>query len=975
MTPRTATARHPEPLGAPADDQQRLTWQVFLLMVVAACAVFAASAAPAVHLTVVIAVYGSTTLLLGAAWRRERRLAGHGDPLVGLAFLALLLYTVGTAGFAGVPIVLGVALPVPSVVDGLFFASYGLFGVLLWRLGSRSQVEGRRHYLDPLIVALGALPVVWVRLVEPQLVGGPVTAEQVVYLAYPVAVTALLGLTIRLAFRAHRSTVPYLLLGGWIMLELVADLILLNASVGGTYLYGQPWQALWPLSIGCLGTLVLHPGARDMLRVRQTPPVRGRTRLYVMGAALTGPMATLAIADDTSERADRFCLVVGLVLIIAVCLRLSGLMVDIAEQRRVQGELRRLSESLSHLSQHDPLTGLANRTLLSTRLAEAVASGAPTSVLLLDIDDFKLVNDSLGHAAGDLLLIEVARRLGLEIRAGDEAGRLGGDEFVVILARADAERAQAVAERLLVSAAEPLLLDGIEVSVSVSIGAATSSSTSAGLDLLGAADMAMYAAKQRGKAAVAAFEPHMHAVADERLTMEVDLRRTLRAEELFLTYQPIVDLRTGALAGVEALVRWRDAARGLVSPEVFIPIAERTGLIHPLGTWVLRESVAQLQRWDLQAPGSDVVMNVNVSTRQLERPGLLAVVDELIAGGLDPSRLVLEITETALTVDGEAASTTLFELRARGVRLAVDDFGTGYSSLSRLQAAPVAQLKIDRSFVNEIQTASSLVPIIHATVAMADGLGLGVIAEGVETEEQLQYLRRLGCGHAQGYLLARPQDAGGISELLAVPLPWAALLAARVEQLERRRSGSRRLADGVAAGDDGSTELEVTQPGLQPGQVVRAAEAIAAAAAAEVAADAASTAQAAVVAACAAALHAAEKAERVAAQAADTAARAASRLLTAAGDRPGPAASATGEAEPVRPDVVLAAGSAPAASTTRAAAAAASAVLKVAAGVEVAAAVAAAASAEAAGLLELQLAEEASTAAATICAATHRRPG
>jgi hypothetical protein len=190
----------------------------------------------------------------------------------------------------------------------------------------------------------------------------------------------LLGLTIRLAFRAHGVSIPYLLLGGWIVFELVADLIYLDAGVAGTYVYGQPWQALWVLSAGCLGTLALHPGARIMLQARRTPPVRGRTRLYVIGVALTGPLIPLAVADEMSERANRFCLVVGVILILAVCLRLSGLMVDIAEQRRVQDELRRLSESLSHLSQHDPLTGSANRSLLNQRLAEVVATGATTSV-------------------------------------------------------------------------------------------------------------------------------------------------------------------------------------------------------------------------------------------------------------------------------------------------------------------------------------------------------------------------------------------------------------------------------------------------------------------------------------------------------------------------------------------------------------------------------------------------------------------
>jgi diguanylate cyclase (GGDEF)-like protein len=945
-------------------------------MSVIATGVFALSGNPMLQLTSTLSVYGASTVLLGAGWWKGRRRPGRRDPLIGLAFLALLLYTLGTVGYQGVPVVSDTVLPVPSVFDILFFTSYGLFAMLLWRLGSRSGTNDRHQYLDTLIVVLGVMPLIAVRLIEPQLAGGPVTAEQVVYLGYPVVVAVLLGLAIRLAFRAHRNSTAYLLLGGWIGFELVGDLILLEAGVAGTYAYGQPWQALWVLSAGCIGALALHPDARAMLQPRESPPLRGRSRLFVIGLALIGPM----IADSMGERADVLIMIVGVILIIAVCLRLSGLLIDIAEQRRYQDELRRLSERLSHQATHDPLTGLANRALLNERLSALFEPGAnaATSVLLLDVDDFKLVNDSLGHGVGDMLLVEVARRIERELRAEDRGGRLGGDEFVVILDEADAEHAQALAERLLVSLARPMLLGEVEVSVSVSVGIATSNEVRDGLNLLGAADMAMYLAKQRGKAGTAVFEPQMQETADERLMLETDLRRALRDQELFLAYQPIVDLETGALAGVEALIRWRHGTQGLVSPEVFIPIAERTGLILPLGSWVLREAVAQLQRWDLQAPQfAAMILNVNISTRQLERPGLLCVVDELIAGGLDPARLVLEITETALTIDGEAVSETLHQLRVRGVRLAVDDFGTGYSSLSRLQAAPVTQLKIDRSFVNEIQTAASLAPIIHATLAMAEGLGLAVIAEGVETQAQLQYLRRLGCAHAQGYLMARPQDADSISELLTEALPWADLLVATTDAADPAPAASRLLSHQLLKLDAESPGVAAAVRELQPSEVIQAAEAIAVAAAAEVAADAAVTAQAAVTAACAAALHAAAKAERVAAEAADIAAEAA-RFLAAADNRgfPQPQWDATTSltellagdgrytAQDAARDVAA----------TRTAKAAASAVLKVAAKVESVAVAAAAASASAAGLIELRLAEEAADAAATLVASLTPHP-
>jgi hypothetical protein len=262
--------------GGARPHRRPAAWQVFLAVGAAAALLFLLGT-PVVQMTAEVGMYAASTLLLGAGWWRERRRAPDGDPLVGLAFVALLLYTLATVGFAGLPVALGVEPPVPSVVDATYFLSYCLLGVLLWRLGSRSQPDGRHQYLDTLIVTLGVLPVVWVRLVEPQLVGGPVSMSSLVYLAYPVFVSVLLGLTVRLAFRAHQSSTPYVLLGGWIGLELVADLVFLDHGVAGTYVYGQPYQALWVLSAGCIGALALHPRARDMLHTRRSSPVRGGT--------------------------------------------------------------------------------------------------------------------------------------------------------------------------------------------------------------------------------------------------------------------------------------------------------------------------------------------------------------------------------------------------------------------------------------------------------------------------------------------------------------------------------------------------------------------------------------------------------------------------------------------------------------------------------------------------------------------------
>ena len=442
-----------------------------------------------------------------------------------------------------------------------------------------------------------------------------------------------------------------------------------------------------------------------------------------------------------------------------------------------------LSE-VSRRADRDELTGLANRSQYAVSVSAALAglrrSQEAVAVLLLDLDDFKHVNDSLGHHAGDRLLCEVARRIRAALRADDTVCRLGGDEFAIVLPRTNRRSAEATAERLLDTLAEVLSLDGTVLQASASIGIALSASTAdAPEQLLRAADLAMYLAKQRGKGRYALFEPQMQLAALDRLALESDLRRALHEQGLSLAYQPVVDLATGRLSGVEALARWTDPQRGAVSPGEFIPVAEESGLVVPLGAWVLQQACRQLLAWDDAGADPGLTMAVNVSTRQLEHSGLLEVVDGCLAGGLDPDRLVLEITETALTGDAEVAQATLVELRARGVQVAVDDFGTGYSSLDRLRTAPISRLKVDRTFVADITGAGSHVPVVDATLMLSRGFGLVAVAEGVETTAQLDYLRDAGCEYAQGFLLARPLPAADVPVLPGQALPWADLFPVR----------------------------------------------------------------------------------------------------------------------------------------------------------------------------------------------------
>jgi diguanylate cyclase len=437
-----------------------------------------------------------------------------------------------------------------------------------------------------------------------------------------------------------------------------------------------------------------------------------------------------------------------------------------------------LLRDVSRRAERDDLTGLRNRlgftALLTAELSRRRPGDPPLAVLLLDLDDFKHVNDSLGHRAGDRLLAHVAAQIRAVLRAEDTACRLGGDEFVVVLPRADEQAAVRVADRVL-QALSALTVAGADLGTSASIGIAlTARAGDTAESLLSAADLAMYVAKQQGKGRCAVFEQQMQTAAVRRMGLTRDLRRALRGERLSLAFQPIVELATGRVTAVEALARWNDNVRGPVSPAEFVRLAEENGDIDLLGAWVLRTAARQLREWD--AAGAPALsMCVNVSPRQLERGSLLPLVDACLAEGLAASRLVLEITETGLMEDSAVAQQTLRDLRRRGVNLAVDDFGTGWSSLGRLRSAPVGRVKIDRSFVAEISDPGVDVPIVDAILALASGLGLGVVAEGVETPEQLDYLRRRGCAEAQGYLLARPLPADELLPALTGEAPWRGL--------------------------------------------------------------------------------------------------------------------------------------------------------------------------------------------------------
>ena len=446
-------------------------------------------------------------------------------------------------------------------------------------------------------------------------------------------------------------------------------------------------------------------------------------------------------------------------------LLLSASVRDVSERKQAQ-------QALAHQALHDALTGLPNRVLVADRLEQALArsarTGSEVAVLFVDLDRFKLVNDSRGHAAGDELLVTVAERLRRVVRSHDTVARFGGDEFVVVCEdQSAAFEASLVAERITELLREPVMVDGQEVFLSASVGIAVAGDKSSPESLLRDADAAMYRAKENGRARCEFFDATMRTEATARLQTQSALHRAVERDELRVHYQPVVNLRSGAIAGVEALVRWEHPQRGLVPPADFIPLAEETGLIVPVGTWVLEQAAAQLARWQELRPGRSLMVNINLSARQLRQPDLIQVLmGTLAATGIDPAALCLELTETSFMEDADGHRETLSAIKRLGINLAIDDFGTGYSSLTYLKRFPVTVLKIDQVFVRGLGLDASDTAIVKSVIDLAHALGLLVVAEGVETEEQLAHLRMLGCDLAQGYYFARPQSAGDIESLL-----------------------------------------------------------------------------------------------------------------------------------------------------------------------------------------------------------------
>jgi diguanylate cyclase (GGDEF)-like protein len=524
--------------------------------------------------------------------------------------------------------------------------------------------------------------------------------------------------------------------------------------------------ALWERIVHEGHAFVYQPGegataaTRMLYRQAMVSPLRGEDGL--MGAIVVSDRS----ADGEPFSVDELRLLETVSNQAAVALQAGQLEQSLAE-------LSRLKEELRHQAFHDSLTGIPNRRLVIERTEDAMATAdsqtAPV-VLFLDLDDFKVVNDALGHAAGDQLLIAVARRIEDSIRKDDLVARLGGDEFAVLMSDGpNLANALGVASRIVSNLRAPVRVGAQEVVVGASIGiAAAHARRQPAEELLRDADVAMYSAKASGKGRISVFEPEMHEAILERHAMSRELSMAVSHDELFVLYQPIVALHSGRIEGLEALVRWRHPTRGIVSPDAFISLAEESGAIVPLGRQVLRDACRQVARWGhMQGLDAPLFISVNLSPLEVREPDFVEHVRSVLHDtGLDPSRLVLEMTETAIFRDMGATIRKLEELRQGGVRIALDDFGTGYSSLGYLRRFPIDLLKVAREFVGVSDEDSGDWVFAHAIVALGQALGLQIVAEGIEEESQAMRLRHLGCTYGQGFLFAKPIGADEIDALV-----------------------------------------------------------------------------------------------------------------------------------------------------------------------------------------------------------------
>jgi diguanylate cyclase (GGDEF)-like protein len=716
-----------------------------------------------------------------AAWRASRRAEGTDRFVWASVAIALTLATLANVPYYGFPLLVGRPIPFPCPVDVLFLSTQPCFIVALLALAKdRRRVDRAGDALDAAIVVVGGASLMWHFVIAPVVSqSGMSGLAHVAAVAYPVSDLMVFSVLARLVLAvSDRSASMQLLLAG-IGSLLAADVLLATQLSSGSYHLGGPVDGMWMAYYALIAVAALHPSARRLSR-RSAVVEKGisSARLAIMcGMVLVGPLVFVTSRDGAA-----FVAAASLVAFALVMTRMMGL------NRRLMSA----GVALQRRASTDLLTGLANRAEFRHRLQLALTliedHAGDVALLFLDLDDFKDVNDTLGHPTGDALLEVVAYRLQQVVRSDDLVARLGGDEFAMLFEGPDAlAQAMTVGERAIDALAEPVVVSGTPVRVGVSVGLATSYD---GCDLDGLmreADVAMYSAKRLGKNRFERYDINLDDAVSERRSLMADVDNAAERGELVVEYQPVVDLATGAVLGVDALVRWQHPTRGLLPPSAFIALAEETGAVAAIGSWVLDTGARDLCAWQHRYDLRELVLNVNVSVGELEDPGYAnRVADILGRAGLDPRCLVVEVTASVLADPAGGAAKTLAALRSMGARVALNDFATGYSCLASLPTFPADIIKIDGSFISGNQRGDRDEVIVDVILDIGRRLGLDTVAEGIEHVDQLLRLRNVGCRSGQGVLLSRPVPASVIEELLSAGSPLLPLPHRPTSQLLTR---------------------------------------------------------------------------------------------------------------------------------------------------------------------------------------------
>ncbi|MEU7903377.1 EAL domain-containing protein [Actinoplanes sp. NPDC049118] len=692
----------------------------------------------------IIGVVSAALILVGVRLHRARR------PVMWYWFAAgLVAWVIGDLVWQYYKYVLHQE-PYPSPADYFYLSAYPLIlaGMLMLMRDRRRGVRDVAALIDAAVVAVGLGLVFWVFVMHPIASDASAsTSERVFGVAYPAVDVLLLAILARFYTGVGRRSTSIRLLGGAALLLLIADvgysLLSLYSDVDDELLDGA-----FLLSYACWAASALHPSMRTAGAVAKQPGDArvGRARLLLLAVCTLLAPALLLIPGIGGDPVDRFVIAIGAgLLFLLVVVRMSGFVGQVQEQ----------ADQLQGLAMADELTGLANRRRFEQELRSALHAG-PIQVALLDLNDFKGVNDRLGHGVGDQLLTVVAQRLRATLRPDVLVARMGGDEFAVLVPGATDAQADAIVRRLADALRAPVAAGGHELLIGASIGVADGGGTGDPYEVLRRADVAMYAAKASHDRP-RRYTPELDKRTDEQAWLGAEMRLALDAGQFRLVYQPIVALPSGRMEAVEALVRWEHPVRGMIAPDQFIPAAERNGLIVELGEWILYTACAQAVQWrNRYGELAPERMSVNVSARQLAEPGFASVVAAVLSDtGLPAAWLTVEVTETAVFGGGRSVQ-AVQDLHDLGVRIALDDFGTGHSSLGLLRTVPVDVLKVDKSFVDSITTAGEDAVIATALIQVSNGLGLTAVAEGVETAEQAAELHRLGYRYAQGYHFGRP---------------------------------------------------------------------------------------------------------------------------------------------------------------------------------------------------------------------------